>query len=390
MKITNALFTVGFRPFFLGASLFSMLALSAWVSVYLFNIQLTAFSYYPATIWHAHEMIFGYSMAIIAGFILTAVKNWTGIQTVNGTKLSALFGLWVMARIAPFVFASGWVIAIIDALFLPVLAIFIALPLLKAGNKRNYFVVMLIVVFSLLNMAVHLELLGLYTGVMSLVLKFALYLIIALVIIMAGRVLPMFSQNGVEKRYVVTSYLLVEKLALPSYILFMLVMVFIDNSYVILLSSIFVTLVHALRLMGWYNSQIFRVPLVWVLHLSYLFLIVGFLISAFSAFYPALYFLALHAFSMGVIGTVTVGMMSRVSIGHTGGNLKKPPKTVKYIFILMVLATLTRVLVPIIIPSVYLETIILSGAMWSLAYLLFVFSYTRILISPRADEKLAS
>lgn len=387
MNNTNAFFSLGFRPFFLGATIFSMLALLAWVSVYFFNIQLIAFSYYPATIWHAHEMIFGYSMAVIAGFVLTAVKNWTGIQTVNGTTLSVLFGLWIMARIAPFVIDSGWVIAMVDVLFLPVLAIFIALPLLKAGNKRNYFVVILIVVFALLNMAVHLELLGLYTGVLSLVLKFALYLILALVIIMAGRVLPMFSQNGVEKRYMVTSYPLIEKLALPSYILFMLVMVFIDNSYVILISSIFVSLVHALRLKGWYNSQILRVPLVLVLHLSYLFLIMGFVISAFSAFYPSLYFLALHAFSIGVIGTVTIGMMSRVSIGHTGRNLKKPPKTVKYTFILMALATLTRILVPIIIPSVYLETIIVSGLMWSLAYLLFVFSYMKILMTPRADGK---
>jgi uncharacterized protein involved in response to NO len=388
--MTKAFFTLGFRPFFLGTTIFSMLALLAWVSVYLFNFQLSAFSYYPATIWHAHEMIFGYSMAVIAGFVLTAVKNWTGIQTAKGYILVALFGLWIMGRIVPFVFDSGWVIAIVDVLFLPVLAIFIALPLLKVGNKRNYFVVVLIMIFSLLNMAVHLELLGLYTGIMSLVLKFSLYLILALVIIMAGRVLPMFSQNGVEKRYVVSSYPLVEKLALPSYALFMLVMVFIDNSYAILLSSIFVASIHTLRFKGWYNPQILRVPLVWVLHLSYLFLILGFVMSAFSAFYPSLYFLALHAFSLGVIGTVTIGMMCRVSIGHTGGNLKKPPKTVKYIFILMALATLTRVLMPIIIPSVYLETIIVSGLLWSLAYLLFVFSYMKILISPRADEKLAS
>jgi uncharacterized protein involved in response to NO len=388
--MTNAFFTLGFRPFFLGTTIFSMLALLAWISVYLLGFELIAFSYYPANIWHAHEMIFGYSMAVVAGFVLTAVKNWTGIQTVNGIKLMVLFGIWAMGRIAPFVFASGWVVAIVDALFLPVLAVFIALPLLKAGNKRNYFVVLLVVIFSLLNMTVHLELLGLFTGLISLVLKLALYLILALVIIMAGRVLPMFSQNGVEQRYVVTSYPIIEKLAIPSYILFMLVMVFIDNFYAILISSVFVASIHALRLKGWFNLQIFRVPLVWVLHLSYLFLIVGFLLSAFSAFYPALYFLALHAFSIGVIGTVTIGMMCRVSIGHTGGNLKKPPKTVKYIFILMALATLTRVLVPIIMPSVYIETIIVSGAMWSLAYLLFVLNYAKMLMSPRADENLVS
>ena len=168
---TNALFSLGFRPFFLGASIFACLATFAWVAVFLFSIQLSAFSYYPMTIWHAHEMIFGYSMAVLAGFLLTAIMNWTGLQTVNGTKLMALVSVWVLGRLIPFVTDIAWLIAFIDSLFLPLLAYFVALPLMKVGNKRNYFMIGLISIFAILNLLVHAELLGFITNVSNEALK---------------------------------------------------------------------------------------------------------------------------------------------------------------------------------------------------------------------------
>ena len=144
MKNKLALFSLGFRPFFLVASLFSVIAMFAWVMVYLLPFQLKAFDYYPNSIWHAHEMVFGYGMAVIAGFLLTAIKNWTGIQTVNGIKLATLVFVWIMGRIAPFVVGNSWLLAFLDSLFLPLLAIFIAIPLIQVGNKRNYFVIVLV------------------------------------------------------------------------------------------------------------------------------------------------------------------------------------------------------------------------------------------------------
>ena len=339
------------------------------------------------TIWHAHEMIFAYSMAVIAGFLLTAIKNWTGIQTINGVKLMLLVGLWLLGRVVPFLLNNGWVIAFIDVLFLPVLAISIALPLLQVNNKRNYFLIILIIIFATLNSLIHLELLGIISGVSTTVLKIALYLIIALVIVMAGRVFPMFSQNGVKQRYQVKSYSLIEKLAVPSYFAFILAVVFMDNKLIIIVASFVAGLIHAIRLKGWYNHQIWQVPLVWILHLGYLFLIVGFIMTALSTYYPSMYFLALHAFSIGFIGLVTIGMMARVSIGHTGRNLKFPPKTVKYSFILIILATLVRILLPLIVPTNYQLTVIISGLLWSMAFFLFVFSYTKILTSVRTDSR---
>lgn len=385
MKANNALFSLGFRPFFLVASIFALLAMVAWVCVFLFSVQLSAFGYYPMTIWHAHEMIFGYSMAVVAGFLLTAIKNWTGVQTVNGTKLLVLVSLWIMGRIVPFVTDMGWIIALADLMFLPALAYFIALPLIQVGNKRNYFMIGLITIFGILNMLVHAELLGIITYVSNYALKTSLYLIIALIIVMAGRVFPMFSQNGVPVKYQVQRYPLIEKLLMPSYFLFMLSVVFVKVPLIVLITSLLVAVVHSIRLKGWYNQQIWQVPLVWVLHVGYMFLIVGFVMSAVSAYKPSLYFLAMHAFSVGVLGIITVGMMARVSLGHTGRDLRFPPKTVKFIFIFMALAAIVRVIVPILLPDYYQWTIIISGLFCSLAFLLFVISYTGFFIKPRAD-----
>ena len=378
-------FSIGFRPFFLCATLFSFFAILAWVAVFLFGFQLSAFAYYPMNIWHAHEMIFGYSMAVIAGFLLTAIKNWTKIQTINGTKLMFLVGIWILARIIPFITDNGWIISLIDVLFLPSLAFFVALPLLQANNKRNYFMVLLILVFALLNSLIHLDLLGLLLGITHTVLQISLYSIIALVIIMAGRVFPMFSQNGVNNRYIVQKHAMIEKLAVPSFFIFAITVIISKNNYITLLVCMFTAIIHLTRLKGWYNQQIWQVPLVWVLHVGYFFIIIGFILTALSAFMPYYNFIALHAFSLGVLGIITIGMMARVSIGHTGRNLKFPPNSVKYSFILLVLATIIRLLTPIISPTFYQWSIIISGLLWALAFLLFVYSYTKILITPRFD-----
>ncbi|VAW41970.1 NnrS protein involved in response to NO, partial [hydrothermal vent metagenome] len=385
MKNNSALFSLGFRPFFLGATIFAFLVMSTWVLVYLFSSQNSIFSYYSATIWHAHEMVFAYSMAVIAGFLLTAIKNWTGVQTVNGSMLMLLVGIWVIGRIAPFVVNIPWLIALLDILFLPVLAAFIAIPLVQVGNKRNYFMIVFVLIIGMLNMLVHLDLLGVINNVANYAINTAFYLIIALIIVMAGRVFPMFSQNGVASRYQVQRYSLIEKLVIPSYLIFMLCLIYIRIPVVVALASLFAAVVHGIRLRGWYNPQIWQVPLVWVLHVGYLFLIIGFLLSAISSYIPSLYFIALHAFSIGTLGVITLGMMARVSIGHTGRNLKFPPKVVKLIFLLMIAATIVRVIIPLFDIGIYQWTIIVSGLLWSLAFILFVWSYTKILVSPRVD-----
>ncbi|MBL4661486.1 MAG: NnrS family protein [Alcanivoracaceae bacterium] len=386
MKNKAALFSLGFRPFFLVATVFAFFAMFAWVAVYLFSIQLSSFSYFPMIIWHAHEMVFAYSMAVVAGFLLTAIKNWTGKQTVNGFGLMLLVTIWIVGRVAPFMTNIPWLIAVLEMLFLPVLAIFIAIPLVRVRNKRNYLMIALVLIMAALNLLVHLDMLGVLVNMANLAIKTAFYLIIALIIIMAGRVFPMFSQNGVANKYQVRKYSFIEKLVLPSYLFFMLSIVFMGVPELILLSSLIAAVIHAVRLKGWYNHQIWQVPLVWILHVGYLFLIIGFIMSAISVYKPSLYFMALHSFSIGTLGVVTIAMMARVSIGHTGRNLMFPPKIIKPIFLLMIAAVITRSIMPLFVSGIYKWTIIASGLMWSLAFLLFALSYVSIWIKPRIDE----
>jgi uncharacterized protein involved in response to NO len=387
MKNSSALFSIGFRPFFLLASLTSGLLLFAWLMVYAFAIKLPAFGYYPAIIWHGHEMVFGYAMAVVAGFLLTAIRNWTGVPTLSGKGLMLLTSIWIIGRIAPFVIPSAWLIALADGLFLPLLAIFVAIPLLKVKNKRNYFVIGMVVLMASLNILVHLELLHLLNGVAELAIKSAFYVIIALIIVMAGRVFPMFSQNGVPMRYQVVKYAWIEKLAMPSYLLFAISLLFIDNPLLLLITALLAVCIHFIRLKGWYNPQIWQVPLVWILHVGYLFLIIGFVVTALSAYQPQWYFLALHAFSIGVLGIITVGMMARVSIGHTGRDLRNPPKVLKAVFALMILATLFRVFVPLLLQENYRMIMVVSASFWVLAFVLLVWKYFKIWIGPRVDGK---
>ena len=381
----SALFSLGFRPFFLLASLFSAIALALWAMVFADNWQLSAFSYYPMILWHAHEMVFAYSMAVIAGFLLTAIKNWTGMQTVNGGKLALLASSWLLARILPFAIDKHWLIAIVDMLFLPLLAVFIAMPLIKVGNKRNYFMIVLISAFAALNLLLHLELLGFVQNMAQMAYKSAFYLIIALIIIMAGRVFPMFSQNGVPQRYQITKYPIIEKMALPSYFIFAICVLFVPIKAVIVIASLLAFVVHFIRLQGWYNKQIWQVPLVWVLHSGYAFLLLGFIFSIISQYNIFYTNLALHAFSIGTLGIITIGMMARVSVGHTGRNLRFPPKVLKISFPLMLIAALVRVVLPTLLANAYHIFVITAASLWSLAFLLFFISYVKMWIQPRIN-----
>jgi uncharacterized protein involved in response to NO len=385
--IQHPLFSIGFRPFFLVAGIFSVLLMLLWTSVYWFSISLPAFNYYSSSIWHAHEMIFGYSIAIISGFLLTAISNWTGLKTVHGNKLAFIVLVWILGRIAPFISVfPNHIMALTDILFLPLLIYFVAQPLIKSSNKRNYFIIALLGVFCILNILLHLHLLGYLSTNPNKILMLSMYLIIVLISVMAGRVFPMFSQNGVKNRYQVKKFVYIEKLAVASVLIFACIHVFISNQWLLFLVSMVVFLIHLIRLIGWYNQQIWQVPLVWVLHLGYFMLVLGFGLGALESFYPQLKFLTIHAFTIGVIGVLTLGMISRVSLGHTGRNINRPPRLIFIAFTALILSVVIRVFIPILAGNSTIESIIISGLFWVLAFILFLVKYSIFLIRPRADS----
>ncbi len=378
-----ALFALGFRPFFLVAGLSALLLMLAWLSV--LDGAITMSTYYPEPYWHAHEMLFGFVASIAAGFLLTAVRNWTGIQTLRHTPLALLALLWLLGRLAPLAVFQlpGWLIAVIDLSFLPAVAISIAIPVLAKAQKSNYIFSILLLLMAVANLLTHLQFLGFTEHTANMGISLMLYLIVALIMVMGGRVIPFFSERGVTGLQV-QSWPLIEKLAPYSIAAVVLLAPVLPNSIIVVPVALFAAIVHGIRLYGWYGKKIWSVPMVWILQLGYLWLVIGLLLLALVPLALIQREFAVHALTTGGIGLITMGMMARVALGHSGREIAAS-RTVFWAFVLVSLVPLFRVLLPLFIPAWYLQSIILSGSLWCLAFLLFVLVYLPILIRPRVD-----
>ena len=380
-----ALFDRGFRPFFLLAGVFSVLLLSFWI--YLYSTGQASSGYYSAVLWHGHEMVFGYTVAVIAGFLLTAVCNWTGLQTPGGFPLAGLVALWLAGRVTPF-FATvlpHQVIAFIDLAFLPVLAVVLAFPLLRKRQKHNLVFLFLLFVLTIANLLVHLQLLGVTMDTAATGLSLAMYVIILLIVIMGGRVIPFFTETAIPAVRT-RKWVLVEILSFASLVVLMILELVSAAPLAVIPVAILAAVANAARLFGWFNKRMLAVPLLWVLHIGYAWLVAGFILTALAAAGWINPMLALHAFTTAGIGTMTLGMMARVALGHTGRELRTHP-AITLAFVLVNLAAVARVLLPIIIPQNYIECVQLAGLLWIAAFAIFVMYYARLLIQPRIDGR---
>jgi len=379
------LFALGFRPFFLLSGLFAILSIALWVPTFVGWLPLN--SYYGQIGWHSHEMIFGYTAAVIAGFLLTAVRNWTGMATAQGWSLVALTLIWCLARILPFFPSalSAELIALVDLSFLPALAVGIGVPLVRRGDRRNLLFLPLIAVFWLANLLVHLALLGFAPNLAHQAVLLGLDLVVLLIVIMGGRVIPFFTK-GALPGMLIKSWSAIEWLAISSVIAFTLAeFLFIDPRIAGLFAGV-AAIANGIRLGGWYTHRLWRVPLLWVLHLGYSWIVVGFMLKAGSVLAVIPPQFTLHAFSLGAIGVLTLGMMARVSLGHTGRPLKVGPGMASA-FAAVNLAAVTRGLLPILYPQWFSQLVILSGGLWLIAYAIFIVVYVPILLQPRLDGK---
>jgi len=384
----TAFLELGFRPFFAGASVFAIVSIVAWMGVYQHGWSLVPAGM-PATLWHAHELIFGYALAVIAGFLLAAVKNWTGGQTVQGGSLLTLFLLWAFARLA-FLAASVvplQVAAILDSLFLLGVLVAITLPIIKVRQWKQLGIVSKILLMLILNSIFYLAVLASDPVLMGQAVYFGLYLVLALIFVMARRVLPFFIQNGVDYPVKLKNPLWLD---IGSLILFVLFAIFdvLDLSEMVtgVLAGL-LALLHGIRLFFWYTPGIWKKPLLWVLYLAYVSLVAGFVLSAATAFVGTSFLLAVHAFTVGGIGLLTLGMMSRVTLGHTGRNVFDPPSGLGVMFGLMLAAAIVRVLLPLIDMSRYSIWVAVSQWLWILAFSLFLLRFLPMLIRPRVDGR---
>lgn len=377
-----ALFALGFRPFFLGAGIFGVLLVALWLPLYSGHLALALPM--PISQWHAHEMIFGFTGAVIAGFLLTAVQNWTGQRTLHGSPLAVLFGLWLAGRLAPFVpdLPAG-LYALIDLALFPAVTVAIARPILRAKQPRNAAFPLMLAVLTLANLLMHAEWLG-YAMTASAGATLAIYLIVLMMVVMGGRVIPSFTDNKLRTQ--AKRWKAIEWLAPVSVLAVLAAVLAAPSSPLTAALALAAALIHCVRLAGWHTSKYWRVPLLWVLHLGYAWIAAGFVLVALAALGIVGASHALHAFTAGAMGTLTLGMMARVSLGHTG-RILEPARVIEMAFAIIVLAAVARVFGPLLMPAAQAGAILVSGLLWTAAFALFTLVYAPILIHSRVDGK---
>jgi uncharacterized protein involved in response to NO len=384
-----ALFAYGFRPFFWGAGAFAVFAGVAWMVIYARGSSpLLA---HPPQLWHAHEMIYGFIVAAIAGFLLTAVPNWTGARGLAGTPLVVLTVVWLAGRIA---FSAAAVlpltlVAICDLAFLPALAAVVAPPLLRARNRNTPLLLVLIAIW--LSDAIFLSAL-LHSDVLSAraTLVVAIDIIVLLITIIGGRIVPAFTASALRAHGEVTnlrSNRWIDRLIISAMVVVVLTDTFVLERHIAGVVATLAAFLHAWRFAGWSTLRILRDPLVWSLHLAYVWLPLGLALKAvhlLSGAYWSGYWL--HALTIGVAGSMVLAVMTRAALGHTGRPLV-PAQSIAMAYALLSFAALVRVFGPALLPAHDLGSVFIAGSLWVLAFLLFLIVYTPILMRPRVDSR---
>ncbi len=383
-----ALFQLGFRPFFAGAALFSIVAVFLWMLVYVFGQPLVPAVLDPLA-WHAHEMIFGYTLAVVAGFLLTAVVNWTGQPSLTGPSLAMAWLLWLSARVALYLPEGGLSIAAVaDMAFLLMVTFGVARPVFRARQWKQMGILSKLVLLLIASGTFYAGALGHLAQGVEWGLFGAFYVVLALVLMVARRVMPFFIERGVEEAFTPRNRRWLDIVSLIGVLIWALFEVFWPaQQEAIAILSLALFLLHALRMIDWHTPGIWRKPLLWSLYLGYASLVLGFGLRVLSIWGNLSPFLALHAFAYGGIGMMTLGMMSRVSLGHTGRNVFHPPRIVIVFLLLLALGAVTRVLMPLVDMAHYTLWIGVSQILWMAAFGLFAWVYVPMLIRPRIDGR---
>ena len=382
-----ALINLGFRPFFLLAGVSALILILIWGGIYVYGWTMPRLPFSPMQ-WHAHEMIFGYGMAVAAGFLLTAVRNWTHLTTLQGYPLAALATLWLAARVAGWA-SHGQILPMMmfDLLFDLWFVVAIFIPIMRAKQYDQIGIASKILLLTLCNLSFYLGISGVLEQGVVWGLYSGLYVLLALVFTMVRRVLPFFIERGVGYPVNMKNSKWIDRSGLYLFVLFVIADVFWRNAQASAALAALLFVIHTLRLAGWHTSGIWKKPLLWVLYVGYGGAVFGFLIKALAPFTSYSPTLAMHAYAVGGIGMITAGMMARISLGHTGRDIQQPSRLLTPIFMFLIAAYVARVLLPMTAPSHYLLWIGIAQAGWMIAFLLFVWVYAPILSKPRVDGK---
>jgi uncharacterized protein involved in response to NO len=384
------LLRLGFRPFFLFGAVFAVISIFIWLLILQGKSDLIPLG--GGYWWHLHEMIFGFASAIIAGFLLTAVQNWTGIPGVQNKSLLFLVILWLVARLTLLIpsLLGETITMILDISFLPAVALFLGKPIIKIKQYRNLFFVPLLILFTLINIEFYLALtspesfsiqLSAYAGVM---------LITLLMSVMVGRVGPMFTANGTKTPKVISVPWLDKatngSLAVITFYL-LLHPLYAINLQILGGLLISAAIFQGIRIARWRPWITINVPLLWSLHLAVIFISIGLFSIGLSYFIPKLISSHLwHILTIGGMGGLILAMISRVSLGHTGRTLQ-PPKTMSIAFLLVFISAIARSFLPMIMPESIITIYQISAGVWYLSFGIFIFHYAPMLLKTRLDGR---
>ncbi|GMR08746.1 MAG: NnrS family protein [Gammaproteobacteria bacterium] len=380
---------LGFRPFFLLGTIFAVAVVAIWLWMLSYQGGLPRGNMSGPAQWHGHEMLFGYALAIISGFLLTAERNWTGVQTLHGAPLLILAALWSLARIMPFIPhpQAILIMAILDLTFNGLLSIALLYPIVKTRQWKHLAIWINILLLLVANAIFYLGVFNKLDDGSRIGLYMALYIIIALILLMSRRVVPFFIERGVGYTVTLRNHRWIDSSSLVLLLIFVILEVFILAPAYAALIAAALAILHAWRLWGWYTHGIWKKPLIWSLYLAYAWLIAGFALKALSYWSMLDPMLAIHAFTYGGVGMMTLGMMARVTLGHTGRNVFNPPRALSLLFLLLLTGTVMRVVMPMLTPDSYAMWIMLSQWMWIAAFSGFVLVFASMLVKARVDGK---
>ena len=381
-----ALLHLGFRPFFLFAGAHAVITTVLWVWLYHGQPGVAPMTLAPSQ-WHAHEMIYGYALAVVAGFLLTAVRNWTGVQTLHGPALLLLVLLWLAARVLAWVPGALVATALLDLGFNLALVGAVLYPVVRVRQWKQLPVLALPLLMAALHLAFYGGLLGLLPGGVHLGLYAGLYLVVLLILVMGRRVIPFFIEKGVGAEAPLRNRGWVDAGTVALMPAFIGVELLQTAPWLAGLLALVLAVLQAVRLHDWHHPGIWRRPLLWSLYLAFAWLALGFGLRAAALVTPLDPFAALHAFAYGGIGLVTLSMMCRVSLGHTGRNVFAPPRTVTWMVLLVTLGALVRVVLPLCLPAWQATWIGISQALWIAGFGLFAIVYAPMLMRPRVDGR---
>ncbi len=374
-----ALWQLGFRPFYLLAAGFAALSVPLWALQY--SGWLGA-GLWRGPVWHAHEMLFGYTLAVVVGFLFTAGRNWSGQATPSGRSLQALAMLWLAGRVAVL---TPWPLAamLINVAFPLLAALGLGRALVAAGNRRNYFFIGALLMMALAQAIVHAGLAGWVQLPSAMGLQLALDVVLFIMTVMAGRVIPMFTNNGVPGAGA-QRHEWVERAALGSVLLLVVADALQLHGMALAALLLLAALSQAARLALWRPWAVRSNPLVWVLHLAWAWVVLHLALRAAHEAGWVAASAGVHALTAGAIGTLTLGMMTRTARGHTARLLRADAADV-WAYGLVTTGACVRVFLPLLWPASQWAAVLVSGGLWSAGFAVYAWHYGPWLCRTRLD-----